>query len=443
MKNGKKRLLSLLLAAVMLASLLPVTASASGTDALYDLRVNDLVCPVGLDGTPVFRWKLRSDTVGQAQTAYRVVVSASADLRDPVWDSGTVASDSSVGIAYGGAPLAPSTVYYWQATVRDKSGALIASEISHFETGLRSDTAWDDVQFLSVDESGGAHYTVEADMRCTAKGATLLYGAVDDSNAYMIQLSTGDVEGEIVYKFITYIGAAMAELSDHRKTVTAQCGSVEQFKTVPVHVKLDVTADAITVYLNGTQVDVAPTSSAIPVTGIGKVGFRTTASGSQKMYLDNVKLTDLSGGGDGTVVLNYTFDDGVNPFGAGSIQGGELYASGTGVVLDTQTSFPTGEVVTATGTPSFRKDFTVRSDLVSARLYSTALGIYDAFVNGERVGHPQEDGSTRYDELKPGFTETMKRKFYFTNDVTPLLRKGQTNTLSAYVTSGWWTGNII
>ncbi|MEK8173532.1 alpha-L-rhamnosidase N-terminal domain-containing protein [Streptomyces sp. M19] len=50
-----------------------------------------------------------------------------------------------------------------------------------------------------------------------------------------------------------------------------------------------------------------------------------------------------------------------------------------------------------------------------ARLYATALGLYQAYVNGSRVGR---------DELAPGWTDYRKRVQYQTYDITDAVRGG-------------------
>jgi len=90
--------------------------------------------------------------------------------------------------------------------------------------------------------------------------------------------------------------------------------------------------------------------------------------------------------------------------------------------------------------PAYRKSIPVKEDLVSAKLYTAGLGVYESYINGQRVGHLQDDGSVIYDELKPGFTQRDKRQFYSTFDVTWMLTPGQENVLGGVVTNGWWLG---
>ncbi len=93
------------------------------------------------------------------------------------------------------------------------------------------------------------------------------------------------------------------------------------------------------------------------------------------------------------------------------------------------------------GAPMMRTEFTVKAGVKRARLYSSGLGIYNAYINGSRVGQIDDDGNFEQDELKPGSTDYKKTVFYTTHDVTTLLRKGA-NAIGAEVTSGWWSGGI-
>jgi alpha-L-rhamnosidase len=80
--------------------------------------------------------------------------------------------------------------------------------------------------------------------------------------------------------------------------------------------------------------------------------------------------------------------------------------------------------------PYLRKEFTVIGQVVSARLYISALGIYEAYLNGQRVGE---------DEFAPGWTDYHKRVQYRTYDVSEMVREGE-NALGAILGDGWYCG---
>ncbi|MBR6680398.1 MAG: family 78 glycoside hydrolase catalytic domain [Clostridia bacterium] len=87
----------------------------------------------------------------------------------------------------------------------------------------------------------------------------------------------------------------------------------------------------------------------------------------------------------------------------------------------------------------FRKTFTV-NDLKSAEIRATALGVFELWCNGQRIG-ADENGTTVYDELKPGWTEYRKRSLFYTYDLAPYLHDGD-NVIVAAVANGWYCGRI-
>ncbi len=79
-----------------------------------------------------------------------------------------------------------------------------------------------------------------------------------------------------------------------------------------------------------------------------------------------------------------------------------------------------------------RKTFDVESEVASARLYITALGLYVAEINGNRVGN---------DVLSPGWQSYHYRHVYDTYDVTDLISGGE-NAIGITVGEGWYSGRI-
>ncbi|MCY2930831.1 MAG: family 78 glycoside hydrolase catalytic domain [Planctomycetota bacterium] len=80
--------------------------------------------------------------------------------------------------------------------------------------------------------------------------------------------------------------------------------------------------------------------------------------------------------------------------------------------------------------PQLRKAFTLRGPVARARLYASALGVYEMWINGRRVGE---------DCLTPGWTDYAIRIPYQTYDVTPLLHAGE-NALGGVLADGWYAG---
>jgi len=88
------------------------------------------------------------------------------------------------------------------------------------------------------------------------------------------------------------------------------------------------------------------------------------------------------------------------------------------------------------GITLFSRRFTA-SGVMKAVVEATALGLYDIWLNGKRVG--EHDGG--FDEFKPGRTDYRKRVHADRYDVTELLRDGE-NNMVVTVASGWWNGKI-
>ncbi|RKR79990.1 calcineurin-like phosphoesterase family protein [Mucilaginibacter gracilis] len=80
--------------------------------------------------------------------------------------------------------------------------------------------------------------------------------------------------------------------------------------------------------------------------------------------------------------------------------------------------------------PVFTKTWITIKQVKSAKLYITALGLYEATLNNTKVGNAY---------FTPGFTSYNKRLQYQTYDVTNLLKKGKSN-ISVTVADGWYRG---
>jgi alpha-L-rhamnosidase len=82
--------------------------------------------------------------------------------------------------------------------------------------------------------------------------------------------------------------------------------------------------------------------------------------------------------------------------------------------------------------PFLRKEININDDVASARLYITALGLYEPYINGEKVG---------VDLFTPGWTDYTKRLQYRVYDVTENMQKGS-NAIGVILGDGWYAGHI-
>lgn len=150
---------------------------------------------------------------------------------------------------------------------------------------------------------------------------------------------------------------------------------------------------------------------------------------SATKYTVSVKAKDHNGENVAPISTNFEM----------GLLGSEPLAPAQWITMDEET------IQTSGSRPAYRKAFITKEDttIVRARLYSAALGVYENYINGQRVGRLQEDGRMVYEELKPGYTQMEDRKFYSTYDVTNLLENGKENVLAAVVTTGWWNGPVV
>ena len=82
--------------------------------------------------------------------------------------------------------------------------------------------------------------------------------------------------------------------------------------------------------------------------------------------------------------------------------------------------------------PYLRKEFKVNRKIRRATVYVSALGLFELFINGHRVGR---------DHFTPGWTNYRKRVYYLTYDVTDLLKDGD-NAIGAILANGWYAGYV-
>lgn len=82
--------------------------------------------------------------------------------------------------------------------------------------------------------------------------------------------------------------------------------------------------------------------------------------------------------------------------------------------------------------PVFRKKFSIDKEVKNATLNITAMGVYEAVLNGKRVGNFY---------MAPGWTAYEKRHLYQSYDIKDLLK--EENCLEVTVGKGWYRGRLV
>lgn len=214
MKRCRIHILSVLLICLSCPALL--YAATEHAVSIEKLKVEYAEMPLGIDvEKPRFSWQMvmQNTERGYSQKAYQITVTDEAG--QTVWDSGRVSSDLSLNIEYAGAPLQPTTCYFWTVNVWNQKGEQ-SSSTSWFETGLMSKAnpyeGWSDAKWIGGGDEDMVLYShylpvfrlnvaLRLDKETKSTRAGFVYGANDkrlmDKNKNLYQLQNGKDESYI------------------------------------------------------------------------------------------------------------------------------------------------------------------------------------------------------------------------------------------------------
>ena len=380
-----------------------------------DLTVEHATNPLGIDAErPRLSWVLTSRRRGVRQGAYQVQVASSAAAlaagRADVWDSGRVASSSSVGVRYGGPALRSRTRYFWRVRVWDGEGRASAwSGTAWWEMGLLQRSDW---QAGWIGAPGG-------DSRLTLTGASWIWYPEGDP-AQSAPAATRYFRRTLDLPSDRRVAKARFLLTaDDQYVLYAGGTEVARSSGQPDAWRQAAVVD-LTEHLEdgASTLALAVTNSGGPAAWIGKLQV-TYADGSQEEVVTDAAWRAATDGPPGWEQPG--FDD------AGWAAALEVAPYGAGP-WGTQVQLP------QLPPPLLRKDFTLAGDarVRRARLYASALGLYEVRLNGRRVGDQL---------LTPGWTDYRQRVQYQTYDVTELVRQGP-NAIGALLGEGWFAGRL-
>ncbi|MDD4671115.1 MAG: family 78 glycoside hydrolase catalytic domain [Bacteroidales bacterium] len=373
--------------------------------------------PLGIDvSEPRFSWQMESDEYGAAQTAYRVVVAEDMSLLEKgeyVFDTDKTVSDVSIGIVYDGAPLEAATRYFWKVMVWNEKCEMYESDPEWFETGLM-EQGWSDAQWIGSSQpffsKYRSHYNIDYDLQIEngSKSGVFVFGYQDDDNYVKAELNVaGDkpvftishiTDGSRVEDFsanLPFIGKDKINETHH---ISLKVWALDYALGYRIKVTIDNTS------LNKDWIVARPYPQGVWKTycRFNQIGF-AQPDGDNALF-SNIKVTE-----DVWKTTLYTNNTEFREKGTGKIN---LFS-------------PADE----SGAPMLRKSIDIAGSLKSARLYTTARGIYEYFINGQRVGN---------DYFNPGSTDYRYRIMYNTYDITDLLIDGD-NVIGAQLGSGWWS----
>ena len=402
--------------------------SMNATATLTKLQTEYMSNPMGIDvPKPRFSWAMSDDNYGAGQTAYRLVVSSSLEQLKKssyLFDTGKVLSSISVGIRYNGEALRPSTRYFWKVIVWNEKGQEIESDPEWFETGLLGKD-WSDAQWIGSSKyqlsKYKASYVLDYDFQISKKGntATFITGAKNQADYLFFSVSIDKKKGskliighrwknvpttDFTEDISSVIPFDAKEKVHHMKVIVNGPASYNlHFNIDGQNIQCSTKPDTKDAYK--FHIAAFSDNTVIQDCRLYNIGF--VQSKENEAVFSNILISDNRWNDP-----LYT-DSGMNH----STPGQEL------------TLWQPGSDASA---PMLRKTVRIDKPLKQARLYSTARGLYDFYINGQRVGN---------DFLNPGWTDYRYRIMYNTYDVTSLMTEGN-NALGAILGEGWFSGDI-
>ena len=388
------------------------------------LRVDELTTPLGIDDpAPRFSWQLHDPERGAKQTSYKVQVASRPELlqsgKADVWDSGRIESAQSLNVRYAGPALQPSTRYFWWVKVWDAAGKPYPeSDSSWWETGLLRQENWR-AQWIGYEtpEEDAVRHASAVWITSPDAGGSGAGKAADESIAYRQTIT------------LTKPVRRAALFAAGQDTVSAWVNGAQLLKADPLPPwkqmpwKKFVRADATAALISGAN-----------VLAIETVHYITNSNGMASTDAPPMIATlvvEYADGSIATFVSGSDWKTAIHPAEGWQQKGFDDAGWKSAVEWKQrpgQGSAPLGHPWTPDSVKAMRRGFEVTKPVKSARLYATALGAYEMFLNGRRVG----------DEiLTPGWTDYREQVDYQTYDVTDLIAQGK-NAIGAMLAPGWY-----
>lgn len=391
------RLFTLLL---FLAARSPLPAQPAASIAPYDLRVDTLSEPLGIDSSaPRFSWKLRSPPAarGARQTAWQLRVGPQPNSTE-AWDSGRVGSSSQLNVPYAGRALRSHEALFWQVRVWDENDRASSwSEPATFTVGTLTPADW-----------GAARWISDPGLLAWQR-SKLGYSSTEASDANAVKWFQLD------------LGAARPidrlRLHPLRHTVPESLGFPQRFK---LEASDEPAFAAPRLLADFTAKDYGPTWAPV-------IDLPTPGTVARYLRFTVTRLPMIQGKGRFAFAQVEVISEGKNLAPESQVSAGDF--------LDDALWSPSAAIdglgvpganPRANGTLLLRREFSVRPGLRRALLSVSGLGHYAFHLNGR----PPDQGL-----LNPGWTTYEKSVLYDTRDVTAWLRPGA-NALGLELASG-------
>ena len=365
------------------------------------LMTENVTGPVGVQLAAVrLSWRLETARRGTMQSAYQIqVASSDGNLKAgkfDLWDSGRIAGDQSFDVAYRGKPLVSRQRVHWQVKVWDNHKRVAISAPAFWEMGLLSPSDWTG-KWLAAED---AEMREDREVGLTWVGAPRPEGNKARQFRFTFAL---DADAEVT--LITIANGGRKLLLDGNPIA------------LPPHSRIDfgpqgVVSNVVALKAGKHVVGFSLDEWDSLATYLGFTTFNCAAMVRAKLADGRIIRIDDSGTRTSTDMpgdwASVAFDDSAWPLAQ--------------PVPMQKAAFP------SKGAFLLRRNFEASGKVASARLYVTALGAHETYINGRKV-----DDSV----LAPEFTNFRKRVLYRVHDVTALVNEGA-NAIGAMVGDGWY-----
>lgn len=402
--------MKVILGLVLFLGLLATGASAMEAGRL---RCEYVVNPLGIDVVqPRLSWVVQADERGQRQTTYHILVASSEKLLKKnigdLWDSGRVVSADTIAIAYAGQPLTSGQRCFWKVQIGDRDGKPSDwSQPAQWTMGLLTVEDWK-AEWIGFDKSRAVELP-EAPLG----DAQWIWHAADPAAApksHRLFVSEFVLPADVIVDKAEMIVAA-----DDTCKFVINSNQVAIVKSWQPAQDVDI-RNRIKPGKNELRAEVANA-------GVGPAGLIAKLSVTSTDGRTFTHITDgawKSAANPGANWHNRALD--VSDWPAARVLGGHGVA-------------PWGKLKAGLILPPpvyLRTAFAVEKKIARATLYATGLGLFDLYLNGERVTD---------DFFNPGWTDYTKRVRYRTYAVTDRVQHG-VNALGAILADGWYSGYV-
>ena len=393
---------------------------------IVDLKTNGLIRPLTIEESPViFSWRMEADRTGAMQKDFRIRVYQENTL---LLDSGVQEKEAASFAA--DLDLRPTSQYRWVLDVTDDEDVSHTKE-SFFETSLFNDfgkAKWIGSPEAYFSAYSAGRFDIEAALQILeGDWASFVIGADDHRLAHANMNPWGSAAASaLIYTVVAeaepYLMIASAGYPEH---VLAKAPLEGFRREEPFTIRLHTLSSfsQVTCLINGKTVDENRAFNSLgsgqnynSFPNLAKIGFAVPETG--KMLVSYLTLRLPSRFEEKAIRKN--FFDIFLPHEGVSLSEEGMLVEGTEIKADPSSG----------SMPLLRKTFHLEETPLHAVLYVTALGIYEARLNGRPVGNAR---------FTPGLDEYFTEMPYQAFDVTDLLAKD--NTLDVQLGEGWWCGD--